>query len=265
MITLHQFPFSHFCEKARWALEHKGVPYKCRNLLPGLHRRVTGKIAPRTCVPVLVDGVTVVQDSTAILTFLDERYPEHPLTPRDPRGAREAIEWEQFLDEEVGVPLRLWFYFHTLPDRERALRFLLDRAPWYGPPLFALIFPRVRAVMQQFMGIDAASARQAEDRLQAAFDRLDAALADRRRFLVGDRFSRADLTACALLAPFCAPGKSEAELAAALPAAVRAWRDLHRARPFFVWAAQTYASHRLDAAASPAPARWSDGATVARP
>ena len=27
MITLYQFQFSHFCEKARWALDYKGVPY----------------------------------------------------------------------------------------------------------------------------------------------------------------------------------------------------------------------------------------------
>jgi glutathione S-transferase len=40
MITLYQFQFSHFCEKARWALDYKDLPYTCKNLLPGLHTRV---------------------------------------------------------------------------------------------------------------------------------------------------------------------------------------------------------------------------------
>jgi Glutathione S-transferase, N-terminal domain len=27
MIQLYQFPFSHFCEKARWALDYKSIAY----------------------------------------------------------------------------------------------------------------------------------------------------------------------------------------------------------------------------------------------
>jgi glutathione S-transferase len=35
MITLYQFQFSHYCEKARWALDYKGLAYAPKNLLPG--------------------------------------------------------------------------------------------------------------------------------------------------------------------------------------------------------------------------------------
>ena len=44
---LLQFPYSHFNEKARWALDHKRVPHQRRNLLPGPHavqlKRLTGQ------------------------------------------------------------------------------------------------------------------------------------------------------------------------------------------------------------------------------
>jgi glutathione S-transferase len=110
MIALYQFQFSHFCEKARWALDYKCLPHVRKNLLPGLHMRVARKLAPRNCLPILVDNGTVVQDSTSIITFLDEKYPDRPLTPRDAREAKEALEWEEYLDDEIGVPLRLWFY-----------------------------------------------------------------------------------------------------------------------------------------------------------
>jgi glutathione S-transferase len=244
MITLYQFQFSHFCEKARWALEHKGLPYVCKNLLPGLHIKVARNMAPKSCVPILVDDDgTAVQDSTKIITYLDGKFPQRPLTPRDPRQAEEALQWEEYLDEEIGVPLRLWFYYHTLPDRSRALRFLLDGSPWYGRPLLALIFSRVRPKMMQMMNIHAESARQSHERLLMALGRLDGALKD-RNFLVGNSFSRADLTACALLAPFCAPGKSEAEVSAAFPAPVYALRNANRARPFFRWVVQTYRDYR---------------------
>jgi len=246
MITLYQFEFSHFCEKARWALDYKGLPHARKNLLPGLHARVARKLAPNSCLPILVDSGTVVQDSTSIIAFLDKQYPDRPLTPRDAQEAKEALAWEEYLDDEIGVPVRLWFYYHALPDRDCALRFLLEGAPWYGRPMFALIYPKVRAAMTTLMNIHAESARQAEERLVAALDKLDDAVKE-RRFLVGDHFSRADLTACALLRRHCAVGKASGAIAAAAPAAVSALRDAHKARPFVSWVRETYRSHRQPA------------------
>jgi glutathione S-transferase len=243
MITLYQFPFSHFCEKARWALDFKRLSYACKNLVPGPHLNVAKKLAPKTCLPILVHDGTVVQDSSAIITFLDEKHPERPLTPCDAAMAKEALDWEEYLDDEIGVPLRLWFYFHTLPDRNRAKRFLLEGAPWYGRPLMALVYPGVRDAMRKAMNINADSAKQSEARLLKALDRLDRAVQE-RRFLVGDCFSRADLTACALLSTYCASGKSDAELEIAFPREACELRSRHVSRPFFGWVTDTYKNHR---------------------
>ncbi|HET9395738.1 MAG TPA: glutathione S-transferase N-terminal domain-containing protein, partial [Nitrospiraceae bacterium] len=106
MFELYDFTFSHYCEKARWALDFKNVTYTPRHLLPGFHARITRSIAPLSCVPVLVADGAVIQDSTEIINFLDKTMPDPPLTPRDPDQANEAIEWEEFLDREVGVTLR---------------------------------------------------------------------------------------------------------------------------------------------------------------
>jgi glutathione S-transferase len=93
MISLYQFTFSHYCEKARWALDCKGVRYKAVNLLPGLHVKVANKLAPGPALPVMVlDDGKAIQDSTAIISFLDERYVDRPLAPRDCEQAREALE-----------------------------------------------------------------------------------------------------------------------------------------------------------------------------
>lgn len=54
MLTLYQFPISHYCEKIRWALEYKRLPYTKIDLLPGSHVGVVKKIAPKSNVPVLV-------------------------------------------------------------------------------------------------------------------------------------------------------------------------------------------------------------------
>jgi glutathione S-transferase len=250
MFELYDFTFSHYSEKARWALDFKGVPYTPRHLLPGFHMRTARKLAPRSSIPILKTDSAVIQGSTEIIDFLEQTFPDRSLTPPEPRDANSAIEWEKYLDVEVGVTLRLWFYYHALPNRDRALRFILEGGPWYGRPLFVLIFPKVRERMMALMNINTVSAGQAEDRLLAALKKLDDAL-EGRRFLAGDGFSRADLTACALLSPYVRPGESDAQAAAALPDYVRALRDQHKIHCYFGWVREMYRDYRPLSSASP--------------
>jgi glutathione S-transferase len=243
MFELYDFRFSHYCEKARWALDYKGIRYTSQHLLPGFHLLKTRKLAPRTCVPILNTGDVTVQDSTEIINFLDRSFPERSLTPRDPKDANAVIEWEEYLDEEIGVTWRLWFYYHTLPDRERALRFLCDGAAWPERSLFALCFDPIRRAMTQMMDVHAEPAREAERRLRVALDRLDRAL-ERGPFLVGDRFSRADLTACSLLRNLCMPRAPGLPIEAIFPAPVCALRNELQHRPFYRWVVDTYREQR---------------------
>jgi glutathione S-transferase len=243
MITLYQFKFSHYCEKVSWALDYKGIPYTQNNLLPGRHIKVARRLAPKSSLPIIVDKGLIVQDSTEIISYLDKTYPEYPLTPETAQEIKEALHWEAFCSTEIGIPLRLWFYHYALPDRKRSLQFMLDGAPWLEKTAFPFIFPKVRNIMLERMIINAETAKHAEKRVLAALDKLDDTLKD-RRFLVGDRFSRADLTACALLSPFCAPGKTDAEAAIAFPETVCELRNHHRNRPYFDWVLENYKSHR---------------------
>ncbi len=240
-IELYQFPMSHFCEKARWALDHKGVAYRPVNLLPVFHVIPLRMLAPKTSVPVLRDGKTVVQGSGEIIDYLERKYPEPPLTPRDARAAKEVLEWERYLDEEIGVQARAWFYYHTLANRRAALNFLLQDAPLYKRAFFGLAFPLVRFAMLRFMEISAETARQAEERFRLALKKLDRVL-EGRRFLVEDRFSRADLVACALMSPVCLPDDSEA--AARFPAAVLGFREEHKEGRVYRWVRSVYENYR---------------------
>ena len=250
MFQLYDFTFSHYSEKARWALDFKRLSYSSRHLLPGFHLLTTRKLAPRSCVPILETGEAVIQGSDQIIDFLDRNFPDHRLTPLDPQDASSAIEWEKYLDEEIGVTLRLWFYHYALPDRGRALRFLCRDAPWLQRSLFAFSYAAIRRAMMDSMKISAENASDAERRFMLAFDRLDAAL-ERGPFLVGKRFSRADLTACALLWPLCRPGESESEVEAVLPPTVCAHRKQLQHRRFYQWVLERYREHRGGRATDP--------------
>jgi glutathione S-transferase len=244
MFELYDFTFSHYSEKARWALDFKGVPYTSRHLLPGFHMRTTRKLAPRSSVPILKTDDAVIQGSAEIIDFLEQTFPERSLTPPDPQDANAAIEWEKYLDVEIGVTLRLWFYYHTLPDRDRALKFLCADATWLQRSLFAFSFAPIRTKMTAFMNINAENAGDAERRFMLAFDRLDQAL-ERGPFLVGKRFSRAALAACSLLWPLCRPGESESEVEALLSPTVHALRKQLQHRRFYQWVLERYKEDRM--------------------
>ena len=154
MLTLYQFPISHFCEKARWALDYKGLPYRRRNLLPGPHVKVVRRIAKRSTVPVLVHDGRAIQNTADIITYLDQLVEERPLTPPDDPAKAEALEWERYCDVEVGVHVRRLCY-HTLLDHPSlTIPMLTQDGPWYGPMLIRLVYPKLVRKMRTLMDIN---------------------------------------------------------------------------------------------------------------
>ncbi|GGY13704.1 glutathione S-transferase family protein [Paludibacterium paludis] len=243
MSTLYQFPFSHFCEKARWALDYKQHPYAVRNLLPLFHLTTTLRPGRKTSLPLLIEGDLRLQDSGEIIDYLDRRHPHKPLTPIPAEEARLAREWERVLDKDLGVTLRRWFYFHTLPDTPHARYFLEQDLPASRRHLFRLCFPLVRRAMQHRMRITPDTAASALDTLERTLDRLDTIVGG-QPFLVGNHFSRADLTGAALLSPLRARGRTQEELQAIFsPPVWQWWKSFHQ-RPTSTWLEQMYRDYR---------------------
>jgi glutathione S-transferase len=79
--------------------------------------------------------------------------------------------------------------------------------------------------------------------VRAALDRLEAELQP-SGYLVGDRFSVADLTAAALLAPVVFPPEFPYAPPGPLPAPVVRWRDAFVGRRALRWVAEMYRRHR---------------------
>ncbi len=202
MLTLYQFPISHYCEKIRWALEYKKLDYQVNNFLPGLHGTQAKKIAGSTSLPILLHDGYAVQNSRDIIDYLDHQFPEFPLTPAEPHLREEALAWEKFADEEIGIPVRMVCYHILLDHPDVLIPLFTANGPWYGPMLMKIIFSKLSRRMRALMKLDEKTAQLANKRLERAIDKVYSHLKN-RAFLTGDRFTRADLTTAALLAPLC--------------------------------------------------------------
>jgi len=94
MLRLYRARFSTNVERVALALAHKGLEVDSVEITYD-DRSPVVEVSGQGLVPVLVDGDEVVPDSTRILRYLEEKWPDPPLFPRD--TARRA-ELDVFLD-----------------------------------------------------------------------------------------------------------------------------------------------------------------------
>jgi len=98
-VRVYRIPFSTNVERVALALAHKGLDVEWVDVDPA-DRTEVDRVSGQSLVPVLVDGDRVVNDSTAILRYLEELSPEPRLFPVE--AARRA-ELDVFLDWFNGV------------------------------------------------------------------------------------------------------------------------------------------------------------------
>ncbi|GLQ33056.1 glutathione S-transferase family protein [Litoribrevibacter albus] len=246
MITLYQFTISQFCEKARWAIDHKGLIYKTENLLPGSHERTARKVSDSTQLPILRHGMTYVQGSGNIITFLDESYQTRLLTPEDPALKKEVLELERRLDKDAGLHLRRFFYTHMLQDPRQLRRLITLYGPWYRNNFYTLLLPAIKKRMVKDMKLNALEAERSRLIINTLLLHLDERL-ENRDYLVGDHFTRADLTAAALLSPICQPIEHPYYTEdLTLPSDLAEIRERLKDRPFYHWVSKIYQKHRWE-------------------
>lgn len=187
-MLLLQFSTSHYCRKARLALGYKGIAYQVENLTPGIHawrlRPLTGLTTTPVLLPEISGEVEAIADSTHILAFLDRYQPDLPLFPKEPELRNEVNLLEDWLDESIGVATRFVYYEYRAGEGKALDPSLASQAV-------------IQVVRKQY-GMTPARVKLASDRLTVA---LDALKRWEKEYLVGDRFTAADLTAAALLSP----------------------------------------------------------------
>jgi glutathione S-transferase len=111
-VRLYTIPGSHPGVAAQLMLEHKGIPFKRKDLFPVVSKGVLRAVGfPRNTVPAMKIDDKRVQGSREIARELERRKPDPPLFPADPEKRVAVEEAERFGDEDLQHPIRqiIWW------------------------------------------------------------------------------------------------------------------------------------------------------------
>lgn len=247
---LYQFPISHFCEKTRWSLDAKGLSYRVRDLLPGLHRLTVGRLERGlSTVPVLDDGGTRIGDSAEITLHLERAYPDRPLLPAADAARARALELEEYFGKTAGRFARQLVYSHLIAERPGGAAAVFFEP--YSPSI--RLFGKVMApLMERTLKKAYKAGPQSIDKATACIleviERLERETSgDPGRYLVGDKLSIADISAASLLGPVIGPPQSpwsQGGSANTLPKGLLELRASLQSRPGGAWVLARYARER---------------------
>jgi glutathione S-transferase len=252
VLRLVTIPISHYCEKARWALDRAGIAYREERHVQGLHRIYSRRAGGVGTTPVLVTPDGPLAQSAEIVAWADERTPpEASLFPQDPDGRAEVERLCRRFDDVLGPRGRRFMYVRMIPHRALMLRFNNAAVPRWEDRALRLGWPLAVRFIGRALDIRPGVEVEDEAAVWAELDFVAELLADGRRHLCGDRFGAADLTFAALSASVVVPPVYGVPLPQpdVLPADIAAFIERVRDHPAGRYALEQFAGHRREQAA----------------
>jgi glutathione S-transferase len=164
-LKLYEHPLSPYARKVKIVLYEKGIEFEWVSITPMTLREGDpahadfAAASPRLEVPCLVDGDFRCTDSTIIVDYLDEKWPDPPMLPKAPEARARARMVEELCDTSL----------EAINWGLMEIRF----------------FRRAEGALAEQMMSGAGA------QLAAVWDRLESEL-DGRPWLSGERFGRAD-------------------------------------------------------------------------
>ena len=254
--NLYVFAISHYCEKARWALDFLNIDYHLQHLSPISYMKFVRSLGVAdTTLPVLTVGSLTLQGSSQIIDWAethcqsDSRSTQasqtRTLVADSDAGITRSREIEQRLDDLAGVHIRRYYYSDALLTQPQQVRPIFSRhLRWHEQLMLRLAWNKICQHMIRGLDLGVEQGRESRQIIDTELDWLDQLLAGKRRFLVGERFSRADIVAASLLAPLVLPAQHPTYHNMQLPPRLAADAADWQERPSMRWIRDIYHDYR---------------------
>ncbi len=193
-IVLYDAVGSPCARRVRIVLLEKNLPWRTHLLdLTKLEQKAPWylELNPNGIVPTLAHGKRVVYESNVITEYLDHVFPENPLYPADPWERAQAKMWQAF-ELEMAKEFRPLMYHRVIGPMERSKKREEHLESLRKSTTDEAHLAWARRVYDGEV-ISEEEAARLVSLLKGRLARLNAAL-EGREFLVGERFSIADLS-----------------------------------------------------------------------
>ena len=191
VLVLYHSPYSTCSQKVRLALAEKGLEYTSREISFAREEQLTPeylKLNPNGVVPTLVHDGEPVTDSSCIMEYLDEVFPQPPLAPATALGRARLRAWLRYFEEVPTAAARV-------PSFQRVFLPILSRVRSAEQFDQAAARRPIRKGFYQKMhsgrGFADEELRNSIEQLQQTVDRIEGALAS-APWILGESFSLAE-------------------------------------------------------------------------
>lgn len=109
-MKIYGFPLSPFVRKVLVVVKEKGLEAELVPSNPSQPDEEFAAVSPFSKIPAFRDGDFTIADSTAIVTYLDAKYPQPALLPAGPEARARAVWFEEVADTVLvpaGAPIVL--------------------------------------------------------------------------------------------------------------------------------------------------------------
>jgi glutathione S-transferase len=146
-----------------------------------------------------------IRDSSAIVRYVSDRYagPDQGLYP-----TAEVGELETTFANDLGAHTRRFAYFYLLADRDGLGRLADANAGPRQAAWFKRVLPVVTTMIARGLRVTPAGAARSLEKLRGAMAKVSDRI-EGRPYLVGDRFTAADLAFACMAAPLLLPQRDE--------------------------------------------------------
>jgi glutathione S-transferase len=249
--------FSHYVERARWALERFGVDFQEEAHMPFLHTPAVWRVhrgragrpdraSTRLSTPVLVTPAgQVIADSRGILEYVDAEFA--------PSGARlypdvALREEEQRWHDRLATHSRRLAYdaCFQVPESLRAIA--RNNVSRRQARAFSALLPFARVGMRRYLSMTPKAIERSREVCRREFDSVGERLMDGRTYLAGERFTGWDLSFACFAAPLVLPAEYGAWLPPLEDFSTSTQRLVSemRAHPAGAFALRMFAEHRSE-------------------